>query len=456
LQAIPVVDTIPGSFSLRLPARLALLGGLFAVELLLISIWLDAELLRGRGVLANLVHDWGAWSVRLGVAIVLGSLIFAESRAKSNLERLSTECSVSRIAWSLLAAHAAMMLLFVRLSSMVFQQNASEAVGNILVLAWGCTGLISLGLAACAIVPVRTWIDIFRSTGDAWIYGLGAALVACILGKLAMNLWVPLSHWTLAVVAMMLRPFVGTLIVDPATMLIGTPSFQVEIAPECSGYEGMGLILAFSSAWLWFFRRQWRFPQALLLIPAAVAIVWVANAARIAGLLLIGNAGAEKIAAGGFHSQAGWIAFNVIAIGTCVLAKRIPALVVDPVSDAGTANPTAPYLMPFLAILAAAMISRAASSNFECLYPLRVLCGISGAVIGIWIGDSAGWAPALACWFSQSGLDWNLARTAELPLRFLKLQAPLEFPGLRFAFSARSSWCRSPKSLHSADSCCGD
>lgn len=362
------------------------------MELLLISIWLDAELLRGRGVLANLVHDWGAWSVRLGVAIVLGSLIFAESRAKSNLERLSTECSVSRIAWSLLAAHAAMMLLFVRLSSMVFQQNASEAVGNILVLAWGCTGLISLGLAACAIVPVRTWIDIFRSTGDAWIYGLGAALVACILGKLAMNLWVPLSHWTLAVVAMMLRPFVGTLIVDPATMLIGTPSFQVEIAPECSGYEGMGLILAFSSAWLWFFRRQWRFPQALLLIPAAVAIVWVANAARIAGLLLIGNAGAEKIAAGGFHSQAGWIAFNVIAIGTCVLAKRIPALVVDPVSDAGTANPTAPYLMPFLAILAAAMISRAASSNFEWLYPLRVV------------------AAAGALWYfrrSYRDLDWR-------------------------------------------------
>jgi exosortase E/protease (VPEID-CTERM system) len=392
LQAIPIVDTIPGSFSLRLPARLALLGGLFAVELLLISIWLDAELLRGRGVLANLVHDWGAWSVRLGVAIVLGSLIFAQSRAKSNLERLSTECSVSRIAWPLLAAHAAMMLLFVRLSSMVFQQNASEAVGNSLVLAWGCIGLISLGLAACALVPVRTWIDIFRSTGDAWIYGLTAALVACILGNLAMKLWVPLSHWTLAVVAMMLRPFVGTLIVDPSTMLIGTPSFQVEIAPECSGYEGMGLILAFSSAWLWFFRRQWRFPQALLLIPAAVAIVWVANAARIAGLLLIGNAGAQKIAAGGFHSQAGWIAFNVIAIGTCVLARRIPALVVDPVSDAGTANPTAPYLMPFLAILGAAMISRAVSSNFEWLYPLRVV------------------AAAGALWYfrrSYQDLDWR-------------------------------------------------
>ena len=90
-----------------LPTRLAILGGLVILELLAISIWLDAELLRGRGALANLVHDWGAWTVRLSVAIVLGSLIFAESRAKTNLERISSACAASRIAWPLLAAHLA-------------------------------------------------------------------------------------------------------------------------------------------------------------------------------------------------------------------------------------------------------------------------------------------------------------------------------------------------------------
>jgi exosortase E/protease (VPEID-CTERM system) len=139
----------------------------------------------------------------------------------------------------------------------------------------------------------------------------------------------------------------------------------------------MGLILAFSSAWLWFFRRQWRFPQALLLIPAGVALIWIANAVRIAGLLLIGNAGAEQIALGGFHSQAGWMAFNAVAIGTCVLARRIPALVHTSDVHASDVkpdiNPTAPYLMPFLAILAAAMISRALSADFEWFYALRVI-----------------------------------------------------------------------------------
>lgn len=361
----------------RLPARLAILGVLIAIELLLISIWLDADLLRGRGPLASLVHDWGAWSVRLSVALVLGSLIFAESRAKSNLGQISEECAGHGISWPLLAAHAALLAAFVWLSSMLFQHSSSA---DALVLPWGLTGIASFALAACALIPISVWIDLFRSTGDAWIYALAAALFACGLGMLSQKLWAPLSHWTFTLVTMMLRPFVASLAVDPSTMTIGTPSFQVEIAPECSGYEGMGLILAFSSAWLWFFRRQWRFPQALLLIPAGVALMWIANAARIAGLILIGNAGAERIALGGFHSQAGWMAFNAVAIGICVGARRIPALLVQQSRDrqeADTSNPTAPYLMPFLAILAAAMISRAASSDFEWFYPLRVIAAAS-------------------------------------------------------------------------------
>ena len=382
--------------TLRLPGRLAILGALIVIELLLISVWLDAELLRGRGALANLVHDWGAWSVRLGVAIILGSLIFAESRAKDNLKRISAACAARPFEWTLLAAHAAAMILFVWLSSILFQHQTSSTFSNSLVLSWAIVGLVSFALAACALIPVTIWMDIFRSTGDAWIYGLGGALVACTLGILAQKLWGPLSHWTLSLVAVMLRPFYAALFVDPSTMSIGTPTFHVEIAPQCSGYEGMGLILAFTSAWLWFFRRQWRFPQALLLIPAGVALIWIANAARIAGLIAIGNAGAEQIALGGFHSQAGWIAFNIVAIGICVLARRIPALAqpsptvhptyVIPPSPAfpqtvqlsrdrqgADTNPTAPYLMPFLAILAAAMLSRAMSSGFEWFYPLRIV-----------------------------------------------------------------------------------
>ena len=109
-------------------------------------------------------------------------------------------------------------------------------------------------------------------------------------------------------------------------MHLGTSKFAVEIAPECSGYEGAGLILAFGVVWLWFFRDECRFPRALLLIPAGVVLMYLLNAVRITGLILIGDAGATRIALGGFHSQAGWIAFNAVALAFSLAARRLPWL----------------------------------------------------------------------------------------------------------------------------------
>ena len=54
--------------------------------------------------------------------------------------------------------------------------------------------------------------------------------------------------------------------------------------------EGMGLMLFFASIWLWFFRKEFRFPQALLLIPAGLVTIFFMNAVRITLLILIGNA----------------------------------------------------------------------------------------------------------------------------------------------------------------------
>ncbi len=420
--------------ALRLPARLAILGAILVIEILTVSVWLDAEGLRGRGALANLLHDWGSWSVKLGVAAVLGSLIFAESRAKADFKRISEECSSCGIAWAAVIAHAFAFVGFLGFSAMVFRHTDSGSVANLLILGWGLAGLLAVGLAACILIPSRIWRAIFRSTGDAWAYGAGAALVACTLGILAQRLWIPLSHWTLDLVATMMRPFVPVLLVDHATMMIGTPAFHEEIAQQCSGYEGMGLILAFSSAWLWFFRRQWRFPHALLLIPAGLALIWVANAMRIAALMLIGNAGAPQIAEGGFHSQAGWMAFNAVAIGICVLARRIPALVRhdgEIALEAEAANPTASYLMPFLAILAAAMVSRSMSADFEWPYGLRVAAA-AGALFYFrrsyrdvdwrmgWTGVLAGVA-VFALWIGLEPLARSTAHGA--PAAFLQASA---------------------------------
>jgi len=136
-------------------------------------------------------------------------------------------------------------------------------------------------------------------------------------------------------------------------------------------------VLAFGLLWLWFFRSDYKFPQALFIIPVGVGLIFLLNAVRIALLILIGNAGASAVAVGGFHSQAGWIAFNGVALALASVTRRMPWLcsacspaAADELPDE---NPLAPFLVPFLAILAAAMVTRAASGTFEWMYPVRFI-----------------------------------------------------------------------------------
>ena len=174
----------------------------------------------------------------------------------------------------------------------------------------------------------------------------------------------------------------------------------MQIAERCSGLEGIGLLLAFCAGWLWLFRRDYYFPRALLIVPVGVLVIFLLNAVRIAAIVLIGNAGYERVAILGFHSQAGWIAFNLTAFGIAVVAHRTPwvsrvahrdravrrsgaahGIRVGPQNPAAGGNPTAAYLMPLLAMIAAGMISHALSAGFEFLYPLRLVA----ALAALWI-----------------------------------------------------------------------
>src|SRR5262249_31854116 len=160
---------------------------------------------------------------------------------------------------------------------------------------------------------------------------------------------------------------------NPAHGEIGTPAFRVEISPECSGYEGVGLVAVFLAAYLGLFRRHLRFPQALLLLPLGTVAVYLANGVRIALLVLSGSHLSAAVAAGGLHSQAGWLAFNAIALGLALLARGLPFFAASGAqTERQEANPTAAYLAPLLVIVATAMITGAMSNGFDAFYPVRV------------------------------------------------------------------------------------
>jgi exosortase E/protease (VPEID-CTERM system) len=136
----------------------------------------------------------------------------------------------------------------------------------------------------------------------------------------------------------------------------------------------------FAVVWLWLFRDEIRFPRSLAVIPAGVVVLFLLNAVRIAALILIGHGGAPDIAIGGFHSQAGWIAFCSVAFGLTVAAPRVPWLALRPLEQE-IVNPVAPYLVPFLTILATGFLSRAVSADFEWLYPMRFF----SALVALWL-----------------------------------------------------------------------
>ena len=331
---LPLAQTsgvYPDWFSPAVIRRASLLALLLILELLALSVWLDnASLSRAAG-LAWLIGRWGAWTARFVVVFAVFFLIFGYPKARNSFQSISTLLRETPISWSLLAGFA--------------------------------------------FAPPKLWMEAARATGNAWIYASAGGLLACLLGAASRLMWAPAAHLTFLMVRTILHTFVSGVTADPATHIVGSRGFYVEIAAACSGLEGIGLILVFGATWLWLFRREFRFPHALLLIPASVVVIFLMNALRIAALILIGAAGAPGVALGGFHSQAGWIAFNAVAAAFALTAQRLPWVTVPDRTAArparSTQNPTAPYLVPFLTILAAAMISRAASNGFEWLYPLR-------------------------------------------------------------------------------------
>ncbi len=148
----------------------------------------------------------------------------------------------------------------------------------------------------------------------------------------------------------------------PDEMVIGTSRFVVTITSRCSGLEGIGLICAFTGLYLWTCRRELSFPQALLLFPAGMISIWLLNSVRIAALILIGGWD-QDVALKGFHSAAGWIFFNMVAVGLVWTSSQSRLFIKAPVGDRAD-NPATKYLLPLIVFLTASLVARILPPEF--------------------------------------------------------------------------------------------
>ena len=300
--------------------------------------------------------------------------------------------------------------------------------------------LFKVPLLALACIPLRVWIRTFRATSPLWFYSLLAGGAASALIAPMQSLWSQsdvvsgsfLQPATFSAVHTLLGVFMPNVIADSATFLIGTSRYTFFLGYGCAGMEGLGLVFVFTSVWLWYSRKECRFPQSLLLIPCALLCIWVLNVVRLCALVLIGNAGFREVAEIGFHSRFGWISFTAVALVFSTLTQRLSWVrktasqppsgaleAVDAPGECGEAHgesaATSAYLLPFLAILAATFVSKAASGSFEWLYPLRfvaaglVLCSFWPELKKLnwsfgWFGPTVG-AAVFVAWIAPAWLS---------------------------------------------------
>ena len=90
-------------------------------------------------------------------------------------------------------------------------------------------------------------------------------------------------------------------VADAGTKVIGADGFFVSVAPACSGVEGIALVAVAATIHLALFRRELRFPRALLLYPVGIALAALFNVVRIAVLLVNGIVFAAALALGRFE-----------------------------------------------------------------------------------------------------------------------------------------------------------
>ncbi len=325
---------------------------------------------------SRLLLSYAAAIAPLFLAIVTAATLLA-GRAGGHLETAAALATPRVRRWPYLAAHGVAVILFWQLTAYVFEGEGSRY--GAIVAAWAVLGL----LVVTSLVPLVTGGVQLRRIGRLlWRLALLAAVVGALAwgaGQLTASWWQALRHGTFTAVVTLLHVIVEDAFARPDKYILGTRRFWVEIAPGCSGYEGIGLISVFLAAYLWLFRDTLRFPRAFLLLPLGAVAALGANVLRITALVLVGTFWSPEVALGGFHSYLGSLLFCVLALGIAILANRSrmfsrqePAH--PRASAAESSDITAAYLGPLLAILAVTLMTGVVSSDaLDRLYPLRVL-----------------------------------------------------------------------------------
>lgn len=375
----------------RAKKALSLVCGEYLLLFVVLAIFHDGPVLwRLPGWWRLLIH-----STTCMAALAVAVAAFAITRAtdREPIEPIHSDGTAPlRDGKSALVAHALGYVCCFALVFYVFARPEifSAAAANISFLAWIASGTISLlGLYVWASGSRSLRVGALRLRPRVWGYGIGLAALAWFAALTTQLWWADLAPYTLRLSGWVLSRWLTDVVIDPTHgNLIGAPGFVARIDNECSGTEGVGLITAFLAGHVLLFRKQLRFPQALLLFPIGAILAYLLNIVRLVVLIGIGAMVSPEVAKGGFHSNAGWILFCALSVGivlstqhwSFVYRRREQHVAARGEVAAAADDGTTAYLLPLVSLLATGLVTGAfVGQHLDRAYALRGL--IAGTLL---------------------------------------------------------------------------
>lgn len=333
------------------------------------------------GVDAQLVAEarGGWWSALVNFELIARAAFLCATCALVLMRpsRVQVRQLEARAERALYCGHALIFTLFWAVTRSMFRNEAAPAGPALLWLfGWGALGAasaLSLCLALLGVPRVR-WSALLSAAAG----GLSLSWVMNEFGTWTQNLWRPFSAAALALAAFLLKLGFPHVQVDPEHYVLALDGFAVHVEAGCSGLESMGMGVLLTSLYLAIFRRQLRFPRALLLLPLALALSWLGNGLRLALMMWIGARISPDLALGGFHSKAGWVLFSGISVGIAYLGHHSTWFAKTPAHDSDDTDPqlTTAYLLPLTVLLGIALVSGMIGHSEGGGYALRMAFGV--------------------------------------------------------------------------------
>jgi len=363
-----------------------LILGLLVGELLAISFRYDAL-----GLLEATHVSWAQWLAYGGYAFKV-AIVFVVAVLLSVGPRLThyyqdaVDNARGRSFVPLLVSQLTAYGLFFFTTHLIFgNPGVDKQVEGFVPLLWLVLLPTVFVLWIMLLSPMSYWVRFVQQEKTSIALACVVSVSTLAVAIYSQQLWSPLSEVTFQTSAWLLGLFYSQIVADPQQFLLGTPDFLVRISAVCSGYEGIGLVTVFTALFLSVFRRDFKFPQALLLFPIGIVAIWCFNAIRIVLLIIIGEEISPRIAVGGFHSQAGWISFILVSVGLLVFSYNLKFFTHGDHGESKSLGINTPValLLPLVVLLSMTLLTSALSADIDWLYPARVIA-TGGVLIALW------------------------------------------------------------------------